>query len=242
MVSAAAARARPRPRSGARRGPRRRAEPPALDSTRQALFRAAAHEFALHGFAGASVDRIAAAARLNKAMIYYHFGSKARLYAEILHDMFSAVATRVRAVAASNASPEDKVRQFVAAIATEAEARPHFPPIWFREIADEGRHFGDDTAREVASIVGTLAAMIDEGARAGTFVRAPHMLVHAGVIGPLLLFFASTPLRARLSRAGVHGAADLNRDQVVSHVQNVTLGVLRGMTAGPGRKAKPRSV
>jgi AcrR family transcriptional regulator len=207
-----------------------------------ALFRAAAREFALHGFEGASVDRIAAAARLNKAMIYYHFGSKARLYAEILHDMFSAVGARVRAVAASTASPDEKVRQFVEAIATEAEARPHFPPIWFREIADEGRHFGDDTAHEVASIVGTLGRMIDEGVRAGIFVPAPHVLVHAGLIGPLLLFFASTPLRARLSRAGVRGAAELSRDQVVGHIQNVTLGVLRGMAAGSGRKVKSRSV
>jgi AcrR family transcriptional regulator len=234
MTPSSAARSRP-----VRPGPRRRAGEP--DSTRQALFEAAAREFALHGFAGASVDRIAAAARLNKAMIYYHFGSKARLYAEILHDMFSAVAARVRAVAASNAAPEAKIRQFVAAIATEAEARPHFPPIWFREIADEGRHFGDDTAREVASIVGTLAGMIEEGVRAGVFVPAPHMLVHTGVIGPLLLFFASTRLRARLSRARVPGAAELNRDQVIAHIQNVTLGVLRGMTAGPGRKAKSRS-
>ena len=229
-----------RPLAPARPGPRRRAAAP--DSTRQALFEAAAREFALHGFAGASVDRIAAAARLNKAMIYYHFGSKARLYAEILHDMFSAVATRVRAVAASNASPDEQIRQFVAAIATEAEARPHFPPIWFREIADEGRHFGEDTAREVASIVGTLGEMIEDGVRAGVFVPAPHMLVHTGVIGPLLLFFASARLRARLSRAGVRGVAELDRDQVIEHIQNVTLGVLRGMTAGPGRKAKPRRV
>jgi hypothetical protein len=29
---------------------------------------------------------------------------------------------------------------------------------------------------------------------------------------------------------------------VVGHIQNVTLGVLRGMTAGAGRKAKSRSV
>src|SRR5687767_8966272 len=224
-----------------RRGPRRRPAA-APDSTRQALFAAAAREFALHGFEGASVDRIAAAARLNKAMIYYHFGSKATLYAEILHDMFGAVGARVRAVAGSNASPEDKIRQFVEAIAAEAEARPHFPPIWFREIADEGRHFGDDTAREVGSIVATLAGMIEEGVRAGLFVPAPLMLVHAGVIGPLLLFFASTSLRARLSRAGVRGAAELKRDQVVGHIQNVTLGVLRGITAGSGRKAKsPRA-
>src|SRR3954449_11457479 len=90
----------------------------------------AAKEFAAHGYAGANMDRIARTARLNKAMIYYHFRSKAALYREILIDMFGAVRADVAAVAASGASPADKIRAYVAAIAGEAEARPHFPPIW----------------------------------------------------------------------------------------------------------------
>src|SRR5687768_4728903 len=109
-------------------------------TSRQRLLTAAAAEFAARGFAGASVDRIARAAHVNKAMIYYHFASKAALYREILRDMFEAVAGRVAAAAGAAAAPEDKVRAFVDAIATEAEARPHFPPIWFREIAEGGAH------------------------------------------------------------------------------------------------------
>src|SRR5947207_3720000 len=108
--------------------------------SRQRVFAAAAREFAARGYAGASVDRIARAARLNKAMIYYHFSSKAALYREILRDMFGAVRVRVAAVAASDAAPEDKIRAYIAAIAREAEARPHFPPIWLREIAEGAEH------------------------------------------------------------------------------------------------------
>src|SRR6187549_3033477 len=105
------------------------ARPPASASSdsRTRIVRAAAAEFAARGYAGASVDRIARAARLNKAMIYYHFTSKAALYREILRDMFDAVRGRVTAVAASDASPDDKIRAYVAAIADEADARPHFP-------------------------------------------------------------------------------------------------------------------
>ncbi len=84
---------------------------PASDPSRERLFAAAAREFAARGFAGASVDRIATAARLNKAMIYYHFGSKANLYREILRDMFGAVGTRIRDVAASQLTASDKIRQ-----------------------------------------------------------------------------------------------------------------------------------
>jgi TetR/AcrR family transcriptional regulator len=199
-------------------------------STRDRLFAAAAAEFAAHGFAGASIDRIAAAAKLNKAMIYYHFASKAHLYGEILRDMFGAVGERVRQAAASNASPEDKVRQFVVAIATEAEGRPHFPPIWFREIAEGGAHLDTATLRHVAGVVGALRQIIDDGVRAGRFRRVNPFLVHAGIVGPLLLYFASQRLRKRLQKAGVP-AGELTRDEVLAHIQGLALATLEGRTS-----------
>jgi len=217
------------PSRAARSRPGPRARGAHIDSSRRRLFDAAAREFAAHGFAGASVDRIAAAARLNKAMIYYHFGSKARLYRDILRDMFAAVAGRVRDVDTSAATPEEKIRKFVEAIAIEAEARPHFPPIWFREIADSGIHLDKDTIREVAAVVKMLAGFVEAGVRSGAFQPVDPLLVHAGIVGPLLLFFASRPLRERMARAGIPGAAQYQRVQVVEHIQRVTLDVLRGI-------------
>src|SRR6476661_8255888 len=95
--------------------------------SRDRVFAAAAAEFAARGYAGANVDRIARAARLNKAMIYYHFENKAALYREILRDMFAAVRAEVAHVAAAPLPPDEKIRRYVEAIASAAEARPHFP-------------------------------------------------------------------------------------------------------------------
>src|SRR5258706_6186689 len=124
--------------------------------SRDRVFAAAAAEFAARGYAGANVDRIARAARLNKAMIYYHFKSKAALYREILRDMFGAVRERVGAVAASDAAPEDKIRAYIAAIAHEADARPHFPPIWLREIAEGAEHVDSVTLSYVRDVLAAL--------------------------------------------------------------------------------------
>jgi TetR/AcrR family transcriptional regulator len=203
---------------------------PPESSSRNRLFAAAAAEFAARGFAGANVDRIARAAHLNKAMIYYHFRSKAALYRVIVGDMFHAVATRVRAVAASDASARDKLKQFVEAIAIEAEARPHFPPIWFREIAEGGVHLDGPTLQEIAGIVKMLVRILDQGVRARQFRRVNPLLVHGGIIAPLLLFFASGPVRTRLERAGVRGISDMTREAVVAHVQRVTLELVEGRT------------
>jgi AcrR family transcriptional regulator len=202
-----------------------------VETSRQRLLAAAAAEFAARGFAGANVDRIAKAAGVNKAMIYYHFASKAALYREILRDMFAAVAAAVTAVDASDAEPADKVRAFVDAIATAAEARPHFPPIWFREIAEGGAHLDPATLAHVTAVVRTLGRILHEGQSAGRFEKVNPMLIHAGIIGPLLLYFASGGMRKRLARAGVPGVAALSRDRVVDHVQRIAVMALEGRRA-----------
>ena len=200
----------------------------ASPASRDKVFAAAAAEFAARGYAGASVDRIARAARLNKAMIYYHFTSKAALYREILRDMFGAVGVRVAAVAASDASPEDKVRAYIAAIAREAEARPHFPPIWLREIAEGAAHVDAVTLGYVREVLGALGAIIGEGVRAGRFQPAHPLLVQGGIIAPLMFFLATAPLRRKIARAGVEGIPAISRDTVVAHIQRLTLAQLEG--------------
>ena len=209
-----------------RRGRRRQQDRSA--ASRRRLLRAAAAEFAARGFAGANVDRIARAARVNKAMIYYHFASKADLYREILRDMFAAVAVRVEAASTMNSHPDAKVRAFVEAIAIEAEARPHFPPIWFREIAENGTHLDSATIVHIRNVITALGRILREGTDAGQFHQLNPILVHAGVIGPLLLYFASAQLRRRLETAGVPGAAMVSRDEVVAHVQHLALLALKG--------------
>ena len=199
--------------------------------SRDRVFAAAAAEFAAKGYAGANVERIARAAKLNKAMIYYHFKSKAALYREILRDMFDAVRTRVAEVAASDASPEDKIRAYVAAIATEAEARPHFPPIWLREIAEGAAHVDAVTLGYVRDVLAALGGIIAEGVRAGRFQPAHPLLVQGGIIAPLMFFLATGPLRDKIARAGVASISGISRDLVVLHIQRLTLAQLEGRIA-----------
>jgi len=123
--------------------------------------------------------------------------------------------------------PDDKVRAFVEAIAIEAEARPHFPPIWFREIAENGTHLDPPTMVHMRRVVSALGRILREGIESGRFQRTNPLLVHAGVVGPLLLYFASAQLRRRLERAGVPGAGIVSREEVVAHVQRLALVALR---------------
>ena len=90
---------------------------PRGEATRRRLLDAAAAEFAQHGLAGARVDRVAAAARSNKAQLYAYFRSKEGLFdavfAEHVDRIVEAVpldddlaAYAVRLYDSSLASPE----------------------------------------------------------------------------------------------------------------------------------------
>jgi AcrR family transcriptional regulator len=60
------------------------------EATQQRLLDAAAEEFAARGIAGARVDRIAQAARSNKAQIYHYFGSKDALFEAVFDRIVEA--------------------------------------------------------------------------------------------------------------------------------------------------------
>ena len=198
--------------------------------TRDRLFAAAATEFAARGFAGANVDRIALAARVNKAMLYYHFKSKAGLYQEVLKDMFEAVAARTGAATAARADPADRIKSVVEAIAREAEARPHFPAIWLREIAEGGVHVDKENLGIIATVLGHVAAAVQDGVATRRFKPANPLFVQLGIVGPLLMFFATAPLRRRAPQQ-LTFAANLTTEHIIAHVQRVALLTLEGKSA-----------
>lgn len=53
------------------------------EATREALLEAALAVFAEHGYAGASLDGIAAQARVTKGAVYHHFSHKADLFRQV---------------------------------------------------------------------------------------------------------------------------------------------------------------
>jgi AcrR family transcriptional regulator len=196
-------------------------------TSRDRLLAAAAREFAAHGYDGASVDRIARLARLNKAMIYYYFKNKAGLYGAIVRDVFDHVHDAAVAVAASACEPEEKIRRFVRTFAQVAGDRPHFPPLWLREFSDGARHLDLATLRGTAAVVAILDGILSEGERAGRFRRVNPVIVHMGIVAPILLFLSSEDARHRLGKAQVPGVALLTLDLVIAHVTESTLGSIR---------------
>ena len=137
------------------------------------ILAAAALEFAERGFAGARVDRIARRARVNKAMLYYHFKSKQTLYRTLLRRMFTP---RRRAPAghrrARRRARGQKIDRAIAGIAALIQEHAFFPAIMLREVAEGGAHLDRETLRRSSRAARRRRARIVAGGRrAGAFRR-----------------------------------------------------------------------
>jgi AcrR family transcriptional regulator len=204
---------------------------PARD-TRTALLRAAAREFADRGYDAAGTDRIAARARVNKAMLYYHFGSKRDLYLEIVRDMVATLGTRVRAIADGPGPADRKLDGWIGAIVEEAAARPWFPPIMLRELAAGAPHVDAEIVRLVNGVLAGVRDVIAQGQREGVFRDVDPLLAHLSIMPPVLMFFARQRVLARqhgLAATKLRGGFldPRNVDEFLCHMQAAARGMLR---------------
>lgn len=192
-----------------------------------AIFTAAAHEFSERGFDAAGVDRIAAAAGVNKAMLYYHFGSKRSLYVEVLRDMFRAVGAKVRAIADGPGTPDQKLDTWIATIIDEAGARPWFPPIMLRELASGAPRLDPETFAMMNGVFAGVRDIILQGQREGDFGDADPLLTHLTLMPPVLIFFARQRALAT-ARGTTQGLAEpRERIDFVRHMQRVARRILQ---------------
>lgn len=104
--------------------------------TRHKIFAAALDEFAEHGRAGARVDRIAAAAGVNKAMIYYHFKSKDQLYLDTLTEFFTTVGRFALKLVGETSTLDEALLALATVHAKIITAKPQVRTLFLRELAD----------------------------------------------------------------------------------------------------------
>jgi AcrR family transcriptional regulator len=192
---------------------------PRRPATRDRILEAASAEFAAHGYAASGVDRIARRARVNKAMIYYHFDSKLDLYTAILRDVYLPVGDRVVSIAAQHVDARAKLDGVVEALVEATGDHPHFLPILMRELAEGGRHLGRDTLQLMGRIFGLVSGIIAEGVDQGAFAPMHPALAYFSLLGPLVMFRVSAPVRERMTKLGIARLPDVDRDLLVNHLQ-----------------------
>lgn len=201
---------------------------PAVDNA--TILEAAACEFAEKGFAGARVDDIARSAGVNKATLYYRIGDKAALYEAVLERYLGQTADAVERECGAAPDCEEKLRGYIRAIATNAEALPALAPIMLRETAGGGRHLPEAALRHMGRIIGGLTAILEAPACRERFRQRNPMVAHMMVIGSVMFYVTGGAIRQRVAaqaHSGLEADHLVANQQMADEVADMLLAALR---------------
>lgn len=155
-------------------------------SRKSDILAAAQREFATGGFSGARIERIAAAARVNKQLLFHYFHSKEGLFLSALEELLA----RCEPASGSPDQPAEEIRRIISALQQAVHTLPGVLGI----VADSAANaeFPQDAASAIAAwrhrLLARLKEAVEEGQRRGFFrddidPSAVSQIAFAGALG-----------------------------------------------------------
>ncbi len=159
----------PRPGSG----PRTRIQ----ERNRSAILDAALTQFSQRGFAGVTIDRIAAAAGLSKPNVLYYFASKQAIHQALLDDLLDLWLAPLRDLDPTG-DPLDEILSYVARKLDLSRRYPKESRLFANEILQGAPHLGAVLGDDLAALVADKAAVIAGWSAQGRLAPVdPHHLI-----------------------------------------------------------------
>jgi TetR/AcrR family transcriptional regulator len=191
-------------------------------STRAAILAAAAEMFAKKGLAGARTDSIAAAAGVNKAMLYYYFKSKDGLYEAVVEDQFASFNHQAIQVLSAPGSARAALLSYVN-LHVDFISRHHQSAPLFQQMTMSGQKFLKRLVRRYFAARGqALGDVITRGIRQGEFRRVDPFQTSVSIIALIVFYFSSAPVLQLLGHADAYSPVNLERRkrQVVDFIRH----------------------
>ena len=147
------------------------AGPSRAPATRDAILRAASVVFAKYGFDGGSIEKITRAAKTHDRMIYYYFGSKEKLYIEVIENVYRQMSDAEAALVLDTHAPVASLIRLVDFVWQHYCKHPEFMTLLNTENLRQGRHIAKSRkAREYSSTaISLLDGLLASGVQAKLF-------------------------------------------------------------------------
>ncbi len=141
------------------------------ERTRLAILDAATAEFVAHGFAGASVNEIAARAKVNKRMLYHYYGKKDDLYLAVLERSYKGIRTAERELRLTDLPPREAIERLVMFTWDYFLEHPEFLSLLNTENMLRARYLRQSAQiRDLHSpLISMMRDVLERGAAEGTF-------------------------------------------------------------------------
>jgi AcrR family transcriptional regulator len=154
---------------------------PAQARRRQAIVRAAEHQFAEKRFDEVLMEDVAAEASVGKGTLYRYFEDKETLYFAVVMEGFDALIERLRNGDAPQ-DPVERLQQIVASIVGYLRRDRFFFRLMGRDEGEGSRRgFKSEWKRRRAALVDEVAQVLRDGAQAGIF-EIRHLQTDAQIL------------------------------------------------------------
>ena len=167
-------------------------------ATQSKIIQNAMELFAKKGFDGVSMDEVASASEINKAMIFYYFKNKAGLYEAVMQGILEAMYEEILKADKCCDNTLGELKAFITTYALFAKRYPYFPALLLRELSDSGAHLPELMFESMKKLFVLLSGILDKGVKEGLFNEVVPMVVHFMIIGTINLHVTTEPLRKRV--------------------------------------------
>jgi TetR/AcrR family transcriptional regulator len=171
---------------------------PESDKSRTRILHAAIREFSEHGLAGARTSAIAAAAQVNKALLYYYFRDKEALYGAALEAVAAQVAESALAVLDMKCTAGERLLRYVLQHFDRILSQQGFQALMQQEMV-RFRH-GQSTAMNILAkgafepVFRRADQILQEGMRSGELCRVDPTQTMYAALGANVFYFLSAPM------------------------------------------------
>lgn len=167
-------------------------------TTARRIVCAAENIFAEQGLAGARMDEIARAAKVNKALLYYYFRSKDELHRFVLEALFSQLREGVSEPAVATLSPQNRLGAVVDHFFDFVRQHPNYPRLVQRVLLNRGPNLDWIVSEYYRPLHTRLVRTIEEGISAGEFRPVDATNTAFSVISIMVFYFAAAPVLSRI--------------------------------------------
>ncbi len=163
--------------------------------TRQKILDAAGEEFVKFGLAGARVDRIAMKSQVNKAMLYYHFHSKEKLYQAIIDGYLAKIGDFLEETIFEVPDLETLLYKVAEFYSVAVGCRNNFMPIMLREIASGGQRIERALTNIISQkgLAEKLKKLMYDGIKSGKFRKVDIKQSIISFVGMNLFYLMLAP-------------------------------------------------
>jgi AcrR family transcriptional regulator len=135
--------------------------PGRTNATKQKLFDASMELIGERGAAGVTVDEIAAAAGVSKGTVYYNFGSKSDLIAQLLRHGVDILMARLLSVKDESGDPLRAMDEMIGQAMDFMAEYPSFARLWMSESWRTPSEWQDTFAELRGPLLGVIGAAIE---------------------------------------------------------------------------------